>query len=189
MVVLMGLMKERVKKYAEDIGALDRKFNSVDLGSILEPQSLLSKANIRVSRKKLDRYIALIAERDAILKQHFVLSEQIIRNAGLTDQEIQEALAGLNSNKVTIVQNYANLTTSQLATVKASQDILGFTEHGLGRISVQNGQLMFQTQLELDEYKRLMQVLTEAAATEEVITEKVTAQAQKSKQNLVNQLK
>lgn len=189
MVVLMGLMKERAKKFAEEFGALDRKFNSVDLGTILVPQSLMSKASIQVSRKKLDRYKALIAERDALLKQHFVLSEQAIRGAGLTEQEVQEALAGLNSNKGAVVQNYANLTTAQLATVKASQDILSFTERGLGRIFVQNGQLMFQTQPELDEYQRLMQVLTDAAATESAITEKVTAQAQKSKQSLVDQLK
>lgn len=189
MAVLMGLMKERAKKYAEEIGALDSKFNSVDLGTILVPQSLMSKASIQVSRKKLDRYTALIAERDAILKQHFVLSEQIIRSAGLTEQEVQEALAGLNSNKGTVVQNYANLTTAQLASVKASQEILSFAERGLGRIFVQNGQLMFQTQPELDEYQRLMLELTDSAATEGAIAEKVTAQAQKSKQKLVDQLK
>lgn len=188
-VVLMGLMKERAKRFAEEFGALDRKFNSIDLGTILVPQSLISNASIQASRKKLDRYKALITERDALLKQHFVLSEQIIRGAGLTEQEIQEALSGLNSNKGTVIQNYANLTIAQLATVKASQDILSFAEHGLGRISVQDGQLMFQTQPELDEYQRLMQVLTDAASKESAITEKVTAQAQKSKQSLVDQLK
>lgn len=65
---------------------------------------------------------------------------------------------------------------------------LGFLAFAVG-ITVQNSQPMFQSQPELDEYQRLMQALTEAVATETAVTQKVTAQAQKSKQYIAEQLK
>lgn len=189
MVGFMNAMKARAKKFAEDSGSLDRKFNSVDLSTVLALQNIMSKVNIDASRKKLNSYKTTIGERDAMLKQHLVLSEEIIRGSGLTEREINDALAGLNSNKGTVMQNYADLSSAQLDSVKATEDILNFAQRELGRITVQNGQLMFQAQPELDEYQRLMQVLMEAVNTENAITQKVSAQAQKSKQNLVDQFK
>lgn len=189
MVGFMNAMKARVKKFAEDSGSLGRKFNAVDLSTVLAPENIMSKVNIDASRKKLHSYKTMIGERDAMMKQHFVLSEQIIRGSGLTEREVNDALAGLNSNKGTLMQNYANLSRAQLDSVKAIEDILDFAQRELGRIIVQNGQLMFEAQLELDEYQRLMQAMTEAANTEKVITQKVSTQAQKVKQDLVDQLK
>lgn len=189
MVGFMNAMKARVKKFAEDSGSLGRKFNSVDLSTVLAPQNIMSQVNIDASRKKLHSYKTMIGERDAMMKQHFVLSEQIIRGSGLTEREVNDALAGLNSNKGTLRQNYAGLSSAQLDSVKATEDILDFAQRELGRIIVQNGQLMFEAQPELDEYQRLMQAMTEAANTENVITQKVSTQAQKVKQDLVDQLK
>lgn len=182
-------MKVRAKQFAEESGAIDRKFNAVDLSTVLVAQNLVSKSGIDASRKKLNAYKAAIADRDAMLKKHFVLSEQIIRNSGVSDREVNDGLAGLNSSKGPITQNYADLTRTQLASVNATEDILNFAQRGLGRISVQDGQPIFQTQPELDEYRRLIQALTDAAAAENVITQKVQAQAQKSKQSMVDQLK
>ena len=123
------------------------------------------------------------------LKQHFIASEQIVRGSGLTEREVNEGMAGLNSSKGAIMQNYADLTSAQLGSVTATEDILNFAQRGLGRITVQNSQPMFQSQPELDEYQRLMQALTAAVATETAVTQKVTAQGQKSKQYIVDQLK
>lgn len=189
MVAFMGQVKERAKKFAEESVALDRKFNAVDLGMVLAPQSLATKAVIQASRMKLNGYKALIVERDAMLTRHYALSEKIIYGIGLTEREQAEALAGLNSKKDTVVKNYADLTAAQMVSLKATHDILNFAERSVGRMVVQNGQLMFQTQPDLDEYQRLMQVLTEAAAVENVITGKVAAQAQQSRQNLADEFK
>lgn len=189
MVAFMGQMKERAKKFAEESVALDRKFNAVDLGMVLAPQSLATNAVIQASRKKLNGYKALITERDSMLTRHYALSEKIIHGIGLTEREQAEAIAGLNSKKDTIVKNYADLTAAQMVSLKATHDILNFAERSVGRMVVQNGQLMFQTQPDLDEYQRLMHVLTEAAAVENVITGKVVAQAQQSRQNLADEFK
>src|SRR5450830_1206917 len=124
-----------------------------------------------------------------MLKHHFALSEQIIRGAGLSEREVNNGMAGLNSNKGPISQNYAELTSVQFGSVKASSDLLNFAERGLGRITIENGQLMFQTQPELEEYRSLMQALSDAAAKEDAVTQKVNAQAQKSKQSLVDEFK
>jgi hypothetical protein len=188
-VGFLNTMKARAKKFAEDSGVIDRKFNTVDLSTVLMAQNLVSKPSIEASRKKLNSYKAIIGERDAMLKQHFALSEQIIRGSGLSEREVNEGMAGLNSSRGTVTQNYSDLTIAQLGSVTATEDLLNFAQRGLGRITVQNGQPMFQTQRELDDYQRLIQVLTEAAATETAITQKVTAQAQKSKQAIVEQLK
>jgi hypothetical protein len=188
-VGFLNAMKVRAKQFAEESAAIDRKFNTVDLSTVLAAQNLVTKAGLDASLKKLNSYKGAIAERDAMLKKHFTLSEQIIRGSGLSEREVNEGLAGLNSSKGTVQKNYADLTTAQMASVKAIEDILDFAQKSLGRITVQNGQPMFQTQPELDEYRRLIQVLTDAAAAETPITERVQAQAQKSKQAMVDQLK
>ncbi|MDO9235735.1 MAG: hypothetical protein Q7U28_06830 [Aquabacterium sp.] len=188
-VGFLSAMKVRAKQFAEESAAIDRKFNAVDLGTVLTAQNLVNKASLDASRKKLNSYKAAIAERDAMLKKHLTLSEQIIRGSGLSEREVNEGLAGLNSSKGTVQKNYADLTIAQMASVKATENILDFAQKGLGRITVQNGQAMFQTQPELDEYSRLIQVLTDAAGAETAITEKVQAQAQRSKQDLSDQLK
>jgi hypothetical protein len=182
-------MKVRAKQFAETSGALDRKFNAVDLSTVLVPQNLLTAAGIKSSRATLDAYKGLIRERGAMLDKHFAATEQIMRGAGLSERELNNGLAGINSSKGPILQTYAELDAAQLASVKASADILTFAERGLGRITVQNGQLMFQTQPELDEYRRLMQVLTDVATKEDVVTQRVTALQQKSKQSMADQLK
>ena len=187
-VEILRAMKIRAKEFAEESGAIDRKFDSVDVSTVLLAQNLISMPSIDASNKKINFYKTTIAERDAMLKKHVVLSEQIIRGSGLSEREVNDGIAGLNSN-ITITKNYADLTKAQLTSLKATEDILTFAQRGLGRITVENGQLMFQTQPELDEYRRLFQVLTDAATTETAITQKVTAQAQKSKQALVDQLK
>lgn len=189
LVGILNAMKVRAKQFAEESAAIDRKFNAVELGTVLAVQNLVSKSSLDASRKTLNSYKAAIAERDAMLKKHFTLSEQIIRGSGLSEREVNEGIAGLNSSKGTVQKNYADLTTAQLASVKATEDILDCAQRGLGRIAVQNGQPMFQTQPELDEYRRLIQVLTDAAGTETAVTQKVQAQAQNSKQALVDQLK
>ena len=188
-VVILNAMRVRAKQFAEETGAIDRRFAAIDLDDVLLPQTLMSKVGLDASRKKLNSYKAAIAERDAVLKKHFVSSEQIIRGSGLSEREVNEDMDGFNSSKGPISQNYADLTLTQLATVKATEDIFDFAQRALGRITVQNGQLMFQTQPELDEYGRLVQALTDVASKETVATQKVQAQAQKSKQALVDQLK
>ena len=188
-VRFLNAMKTRAKQFAEESAAVDRKFDAVDLSTVLSAESLISKPSLEASRKKLSSYKAAIAARDAMLTKHMALSEQIIRTSDLTEREVAQAMAGLNSSKDAVMRNYADLTAAQLATVKATEDILDFAQQGLGRITTENGQPMFQTQPELDEYQRLIQVLTEVAGTETVITQKVQAQAQTSKQSLVDQLK
>lgn len=188
-VGVLNAMKVRAKQFAEESAAIDRKFNAVDLSTVLVAQNLVSKPSLDASRKKLNSYKAAIAARDAMLTKHITLSEQIIKGSGLSEREVAQGMAGLNSSKGTVMRNYADLTTAQMATVKATEDILDFAQRGLGRITVQNGQPMFQTQPELDGYQRLIQVLTDAAGAETTVTKTVQAQAQTSKQALVDQLK
>jgi hypothetical protein len=189
MVSFLNAMKVRAKEFAEQSTALDRKFNSTDMSAVLVPQTLTRKDGIQTSRKTLDRYKGLVQERNSMLKQHFIQTEQVIRNQGLTEREINEALAGMRGPQNESVKAYADLSAAQLLSLKATGDILDFAERSLGRVVVQNGQMMFQTQPELDEYNRLMQVLTAVAANEEVVTQRVTVLSQKSKQHLVDQLK
>lgn len=189
MVSFMSAMKVRAKDFAEKSAALDRKFNSVDMSTVLAPQAVTSKAGIAASRKTLSYFKGLINERDSMLNQHYIQTEQMIRSQGLTDREIQQALLGMRGPQDETVKAFVALSTAQLASLKATGDILDFAERSLGRLVVQNGQLMFQTQPELDEYNRLMQVLTSRATEEAEVTQRVAALSQKSRQNLVDQLK
>lgn len=188
-VAFLGAMKLRAKQFTETSAALDRKFSEIDFGSVLAPESLVDKASIQASRKMLERYRGLIQEREAMLKQHYELSEKIIRGMALTEREVNEGMAGLNSKKGPVLQMYAELNTLQYGSVKASGDLLNFAERGLGRITFQNGKLVFQSQPELDEYRSLLQALTDVAAKEDVVVKKVNANAQKIKQGMVDEFK
>lgn len=189
MVSFMNAMKPRAKAFAEQSAALDRKFNSMDMSTVLVPQALTNNDGIQASRKTLDRYKGLVTERDNMLKQHFIQTEKVIRSQALTEREVNEALAGMRGSQDETVKAYADLSAAQLASLKATGDIVNFAERTIGRVVVQEGKMMFQTQPELDEYNRLMQVLTQVAAKEESVAQRVTALSQKSKQNLVDQLK
>lgn len=189
MVGAMNAMKVRVKALAEQSGELDRKFNAVDMSTVLTPQALTSKEGIQASRKTLDYFKGLINERDTMLKQHFYQSEQIIRSQGLTDRQVNEAIAGMRGPQDESVKIYAALSAAQLASLKATSDIVSFAERSLGRVVVQNAQMMFQTQPELDEYNRLMQVLAAMATKEDAVSQQLSKLSQRRKQSLVDQLK
>lgn len=185
----LNAAKKRSKEFAEESETLERRFNAVDLSEALAPQSLVNKTDIEASRTQLNVLTTAIAERDAMLKRHYALSEQIIRSSGLTQREVNKAMDGMNSGKGVVEKTYADVTTAQLATVKATDDVLTFAQRRLGRTTVLNGQLLFQTQSELDEYTRLIQVLQDAAAVEASTTQRAQELMQRSKQALVDKLK
>lgn len=188
-VALYGQMKVRAKKMAEDFSALDQKFTATDLGAVLKPDNMVTREGIQSSRKKVETFKALINQRNTILQQHFTTSEQIIRGSGLSERETNDALAGLNSGKGTILQSYADLGKAQLDSLKIISGLLNFGERTLGRTSLKDGQIMFQIQADLDEYMRFVQQITDSSAKEEIATQKISAQAQYHKQNLVDEYK
>lgn len=188
-VAYLNKMKQRAMQFAQDSAALERKFNAIDVTTFLTAQNLTTKAGLDATRKKLNAFGAAVAERDAALANHIKLTEQIIRNSGLPDHEIAAGMRGLNDNKTITQKAYADLSAAQLTSLKATVAILDFARQRLGRITVENGQPMFQTQPELDDYRRLFQVLTEAANAEEAVSTRVQALAQSSMQSIANQLK
>ncbi|MDO8293270.1 MAG: hypothetical protein Q7T29_10480 [Gallionella sp.] len=188
-VVLYGQMKVRAKKMAEDFAALDRKFIATDLGAVLKPDNMVTREGIRNSRKKVETFKSLINQRNTILQQHFSTSEKIIRDSGLSERETNDALAGLNSSKGSILQSYADLGKAQLDSLKIISGLLNFGERTLGHTSLKDGQIVFQTQTDFDEYMRFIQQITDSSAKEEIATQKISAQAQQHKQNLVDEYK
>jgi hypothetical protein len=186
-VAFLQNMKGRAKKFAEDFAALDRKFTANDLSSVFKAENLVTGEGIRASRKKVETFKALINERNTILKQHFASSEALIRNSGLSEREMNEGLAGLNSGKDSTLRNYESLGVAQLSSLKLIGELLTFADNSVGRTSVKDGQIMFQTQSELDEYRRVFGAIMESAANEEVATQKVQEMAQQHKQNLVDE--
>lgn len=188
-VSVLAAMTVQAKKFVETSAALERKFSALDVTQVLSPQNLLSAEGIKASRATLATFQGLIRERGAMLTNHFALMEQIIRSSGFSQGELANGLAGMEAGKGPVQKTYEELDAVQFAIVKATEDLVNFAERGLGRIRVQNGQLMFQTQPELDEYRRLMQLLTDAATKEGAVSQRVNALAQQTKQNMVNQLK
>jgi hypothetical protein len=181
--------KKRAKDFAEESAAINRKFSSIDLSGVLLPKNLTNKASIDASRRTLNSYKAVIAERDATLVNHFALTEKITRSSNLTEKEVREGLAGLESGKALAVKNYGDLTRVQLATVAASEAILDFAEQNLGHMGVKNGQPLFETQPQLDEYRRLVGILNVAVSNESVVSKKVEGDARKLRQSMADSIK
>lgn len=188
-VAVLGQMKVQVKKMAAEFVALDQKFRANDLGASLKAENLVTREGIQFSRKKVENLKVLINQRNAILQQHYANTESIIRNSGTSEREIANGLAGMEAGKGNTQRLYQELGNAQMNSLKSINDLLNFAERNLGRITAPNGQVLFQTQPELDEYQRLMAALTELSAREDEITQRVQADAQQHRQNVLDEYK
>ena len=182
-------LKPMVKRQVKEKEEFNRKFNAVDLSKALAPQTLTTKDGIRATRKTLETYKTLITERDSMVEKHLVEGEKLFRSQGLTENEIKRALKGMRGPQDENVKMVAELSSAQFAGVEAIFNILAFAESTLGRVTLQDGSLIFQTQAKLDEYNQLLDDYNEISIKEENLLKRAFAISAENKQSMAEVLK
>jgi hypothetical protein len=187
MVAYLAGVKESAKGLALENATLERKFANLDLGAVMSAERLSSAEGIQRSRAEVARMQALVREREAIQQRYFSDVESKIKAAGFDESDLRDVSQGFAEGKANTQKLYADLGAAQARSLKAVSDLLDFVYGLQGRTSVQNGQLMFQTQPELDEYQRRFGKLQEAAAAEDVVSKRTLQQVQKNKQAVADE--
>jgi hypothetical protein len=179
--------KIRATRLATDSAALERKFAAIDLSDVLTPEGLTSRSAIATSRQKINQLQALISERNAALQRYMADSAKYFQTVDVDETTRRDALSSFNAGKGNTVKTYDELGSAQLASLHSIEEILDFAERNLGRTSVQNNQIMFQTQTQLDEYRAIFAKFQQAAAREESVTKQTAEVQDASRKKIVSE--
>lgn len=166
--VLRQVMGMRLQKDTQ-VADLGRRFDQVDLGKILTPENMTSKAGQVAARASLAQYRALLAERRTLLADNFAENERLLN--GMPEGRMRStALGGLIAGRDSSAPMNADLDKTQSAEADAIEAVLNWGQAQAGALGVRNGQLLFATKAQQAE---LQSLLSKLSATEEVMNKSV----------------
>jgi len=186
-VAFMKGVQVQATNWATEAGALERRFAAIDLSDVLKPENLTSRPAIAAFRQKIRQMQALINERNAALRRYLADSAEYFRTVDIDEPSRSEATSSFKAGMDDTLNAYDELGTAQLASLQNILQMLDFAENNLGRTSVQDGQIMFQTQLQLGQYHSILASIQRAAVQEEIVTKKMTELQKTSRQSLLNE--
>ena len=183
---LMNTMAELVKKQAERMTALGKKFDAPDaaIDTVLIPENFVNPARLAESRKRLQKFQSLIAERQRLLDDCFRESEELIKTSHMSEYQRSQVLQGFHKTLRQTKTNYKKLDDSQQATIKASSAILDIAQRGMGVNQIQDGKILFAAQGDLDAYNRNLERVMQLAQEEQAATQAILQAAEAIQENL-----
>lgn len=141
--VLRQVMALRLQKETQ-VADLGRRFNQVDLGKILMPENMTSKAGQAAARALLAKYRSLLAERRRLLTDNFTENERLLN--GMPEGRMRTtAIAGLVAGRDSSAPIYADLDKTPTAEASAIEEVLNWAQAQGSTLGVRNGQLLFAT--------------------------------------------
>jgi hypothetical protein len=180
-------VKIRVTKWVTDAGELERKFAEIDLSDVLTPENLTSPAAIISSKQKLSQLQALISKRNVMLQRYMKGNLEYFQTTNVDEPTRREAISSFNAGKDSTLKAYDELGNAQLASLQSIQEMLNFAENSLGRTSVENSQIVFETQHQLEQYQSISTKIQQTAAHEEAVTKKMAELRNASRRTLVSE--
>ena len=181
------------KGQAEEVIALNAKFEQIDLSTTLVPQNLIRADGIAQSKTKMKQFEQLVHMRDKLYNDIASKNKKILLATGLSQTDKDEALEVFTKNWGRQAQILTSISSAQLNMIDATTKILDMCENGLGSFSVRDNNIMFQTQPQLDLYRSQMARLQKYAIEEgqattafTKLTEEVQGSTQRDLQKLIN---
>lgn len=166
------------QKHSSKFADLGARFDKVNVVQYLTPAALTSKDGIAAGRAALEGYQSLLSERNLLLQTYLAEYERFL--AAIPPGDMREgAIAGMGDNKENTERLYRLLDTTQSAHATSIRAVFDWAAANLGRVSVQNGQFMFQTQAQQSELQALAAKLEEAEKAVQSAVE--VAQAEQAK--------
>ena len=170
LTAFMARMELRAKMTGEELAALNGQFAANRLGTVIQPKNLVSKDALQASRRKVDTFKALVARRSTLLWQHFSEMEKLVAGSGLSERDARAAMAGADANRAAVLKAYDDIGQAQLNGARALDDLLAFAQRNLGHTAVKDGEMIFDAQPVLDDYRRIMLMLDAAGRKEDEAT-------------------
>ena len=167
-------------KEANDQGdALRREVETLRLEVLLAPENIVTTDGIRSGRQGIQRFVAAIDTYESVVTKYQAESRALLQTLPAREREAATRefdKAQARSSKV--VRDYVSI---ERKIAKIVLEILAVAESQLGSTYVEDGQIYFQSDSALEEYRRHFQALAVAALEEErAVNEqiKVTEEAQ-----------
>ncbi|MDP3251632.1 MAG: hypothetical protein Q8M77_06940 [Hydrogenophaga sp.] len=161
---------------------LGERFDAVDLGKILTPQSMVLRDDHAAARATLATYRALLAERRALVQTYLLEYERFVADRALSYDAKAGAQEGMKGTRESTEALYASLDDVQTGLADSMERVLDWGVTQAGKLNIQNGQLMFTSTRQQAELDALL-VKVAAAETKmneaQVAAQRVQQKAQK----------
>lgn len=173
---------QQTAKFAD----LSRRFDEVDLDSVLTPENITSPTAVATGKTTVARFRALLAERRALLQTYRADSGRFID--GLPDGEFKRGFQRtVDTNMNATVRLYADLDRTQTTWSDDISAVLEWSSVQSGKLSMRGTQLMFSSEPQRAELALLTSKLTAAEADlNRVVQATAAAQATAQEKNKAN---
>jgi hypothetical protein len=188
MAKMLDRIGEASKRQTVRVSDFLARFNQLDLTNTLTPETLTSSQGLANAHHKFKTLKSLVAERTKIYDEVFAETRNIIMTSGLTAHELKEALDGFEQGERRFKQAIAGMAKPQNEMADLGLQIVDICQRNLGVFKAVQGNIMFQTQEQLDFYQSRMARFVELAKVEEDATQTYATLVQSSQQSIQKDL-
>ncbi|MCI0722422.1 MAG: hypothetical protein L0338_26155, partial [Acidobacteria bacterium] len=163
---LNGLLKEVHARTLKEQASIATDVANLNLETVLLPQTLSTNAGIEENRRIIRQYTLLLDKSMKISRD--AISEMDRGVAALMDGQPRETefMVGYAKGKKRRADLEAKMYANQKAIIATLSKINEFMSQRLGRVTVRDDQLLFQSQEEVDTYNSLIEQIERQAQLE-----------------------
>lgn len=183
---LNEFVKQISQRTLADQAQIASDTEKLGLETMLVPQTLTSKDGIEQNRAKIKAYSELVERRLALFRSAMSEMDQQVSTlaTGRPDKFEVEFLRGYAEGKKNRVELEATMYANQKAAIAALTEMNEFMAARVGRTMTQSGQLLFQTQEELDTYNKYLMEIQQQAQIESDIQKRYQEALQQTLLNI-----
>jgi len=157
------------------VAELERRFENVDISTVLSPENMTVLAARAAARSKLAEFRALLAERRLLLQTQAMELERFM--ASIPQGRMRDkALTALEAAKARKAKLQSDVDASLTALVDSLSAVLDWGEVQAGELGVRNGQLLFVSERQQVELRGLLEEVEQAKARLNEVVQRVSAE-------------
>lgn len=168
-------------KYTKKFSELDGRFEQVDIAQYLTPDALVSTSGVAAGEATLERYRALLAERNLLLRTYVNEYTALINSLPPGGAARRGAEAAAGPSRQATEDLYRMLDSTQSANASAIQALFEWAKANRGSLSVQGGRLMVRSDQQQREFAALVVKLQETEAAVNAGIEKAQVEVDRAK--------
>lgn len=193
--VLNAMENDRMaKKFAAEFLALSdqfekkfqefgERFGAIDLSVYLTAESLTNPNSLSAGRATLAQFRMLIQERNLLVQN--MTAEGNTHIQGIPDESMRRsARKGFDTNQQNSLPLFEELGKTQMAAASAVEKVFDWASKNSGKLRAKDGQLVFASVAQRQEYLSLIDQLNSAAKQEEAVAAKFVANQEKAQARL-----
>lgn len=161
------------EKMIKNSSIVNNKMASLPLGEILSPDSISSQDGINASRKRIGELDSLIRQRQKVVAEYWFDVENYFKTVKVSEELRKDVMNGYLQSKPKTVALYKELDDSQFKLVGQTNLILDLCEKNLGHFKLDNGQLIFENDETLNEYREKVARLVKLANESDAVVSKL----------------